>query len=176
MGPGARSTSGFIQASGYINADLMLASSGAMDVDGSSSTKTFSYAPPDPEAASIARMFLYIETAGAMDSGKFGDITNGLTNGIQFRINDVVASETTNILNWKLNEDMLLSMYDFSSAGVIFGKTTKVATGRLSFFKATGMTRGLYVPRGGQFEVIVQDNLTSLTILRMRVQGHLVTA
>ena len=176
MGVGARTNTGFIEASGYILVDLELASSNDMTVDGSSSTKTFSYAPPDPEAAVMERTFVYIETATAMDSGKYGDITNGLTNGLQFRINDVKANIATNLYNWKINEDMLLAMYDFGSAGVIFGKTTKVATGRLSFFKAIGMSKGLYVPRGGQFEVIVQDNLTSLTILRMSIQGHLISA
>lgn len=161
---------GWIHAEDFISPSLKNAGSADVNVDGSGTPVTFSYSPPAPNAASIARLIMYLETAGAMDSILFGDLT-ALTNGIDIQITD---NGTTDVIEtWKTNKDILQDMYDFGSAGVLFGKTNRVATGRWTYARATGGSRGLYVPKGGSFEAVVNDNLTGLTFLHFHIQGYL---
>ena len=169
---GVTSIGGWLPAADFVSPSLKTgAGSTDMNVDGSGTAVPFLYSPPPGCAASVMRLILFLETSTAMDTGKFGDLA-ALTNGVKFQI---VNGGTTDVIEtWKTNEDILLDMYDFSSAGAIFGKTTKVATGRWSFFKATGGSRGLYVPKNGSFQVIVQDNLSGLPHFHMHIQGYLV--
>ena len=146
----------------YINTYLLNGGSEDMTVNGSSTPVEFSYTASGD--SSIGRIMLYLESSGAMDSTKFGDLT-ALGTGVT-----IVCNGTT-IGTWKDNIDIITSMYDFSWAGKAFGKETKVLTGRWTLWKADSDTRGMELDDGDVLKAVVNDNLTGLSIFRIRLQG-----
>lgn len=167
---GVISTGGWIHAADYISTPLIDGVEDEMNVDGSSTAVPYLYIPPASYAATIHRLTMFIETGTAMDTELFGNLAE-LTNGVVIQVTD--NGVTTILDTWHSNADMLLDMYDFGSAGAIFGKSTKVATGRWSFYRATGGSRGIYVPKDGSFKAVVQDDLRTLVHFHVHVQGYL---
>ncbi len=118
----------------------------------------------------ITRIMGIITDAGAMDDGKFGSL-NALTNGIVLRQNNGVMS---NIWNVKTNGDLALISFDASY-------TDKAPAGENGFrFRSTyaGQNKhgvAIRLEAGDTLELLVQDDLTTLTDFQMMAQGHVVT-
>ena len=143
-----------------------VAGSNDMAVDGSTPV-TFSYRVSPGTHLISGRLLIYLETATAMDSIEFGDLAV-LANGVSIKIDGLEIS------NWKDNIDMLTDLFDLVEAGAAFGKATKTLVGRWTFWKAHADMAGLEA--NSSVSVVVRDNLSTLAIFRIKVQGGLVDA
>lgn len=153
-----------ILAANHVTEYVLNGGSNDMAVDGTTPV-TFSYTPPAGKDFKLHRMMLYLETSTAMDSIEFGNISV-LSNGVQIN----VAGE--NLTTWKDNIDMLADMFDLDQAGEAFGKVTRTLSGRWTFAKdVTG--KALLIPDGQSFDVVIRDNLSTLSIFRLKVKGLL---
>lgn len=150
-----------------INEYVLNGGSNDMGIDGTTPV-TFSYAPPSGKNLRANRAIMYMESSGAMDSTKFGDLT-ALTNGVQIKADSEVLA------NWQDNVDILTNMFDLTPAGETFGKLTRTLVGRWTFTKDTSGL-GLLVPDGQSFDMVIRDNLAALLIFRMKIKGVLTNA
>ena len=146
----------------YINTYLLNAGSEDMGVDGSDPAVEFSYTADGD--SSIGRLMLFMESAGNMDSIKFGDLA-ALANGV------TIVCDGTTIGTWKDNIDTQTTMFDYVNAGKAFGKEGKVLTGRWTFYKADDDLRGMALDDGAVFKAVVNDDLSGLAVFRIRIQG-----
>jgi hypothetical protein len=117
----------------------------------------------------ITRLLIAMAHSSAGDLGKFGNLAS-LINGVVIRIRTNGTYRT--YTNWKNSGDMKGDMYDIqfdsrSGGGGDFG-----TSGRWTFAKS-GMTIKLDGDTDDQIQVFVQDDLTGLGFLTLKVQGHL---
>ncbi|MBW2635992.1 MAG: hypothetical protein JRC86_00450 [Deltaproteobacteria bacterium] len=118
----------------------------------------------------ITRIMGMITDSAAMDDGKFGSL-NALTNGCVLRQNN---GAMTNIWNVKTNGDIGLICFDGQY-------TEKAPAGENGFrFRNTyggqakhGVT--IRLEPGDILELLVQDNLSTLSDFQIMAQGHIVT-
>lgn len=143
-----------------------------LNVNGAITSQTFHISPPKDTKWDIVRMVLIIEDNSAMDSGKFGGITE-LTNGVVFRKKD---GTYYNIFNAKSNSDFAVHAYDIAyddrAPAGIYGFRARRTFGGQS---KNGVVIRLDGNAGDQFQGIIQDDLTGLTKFHLIVQGHVVT-
>ncbi len=161
------SDSNVIVATAHVSEYVLNGGSNDMAVDGTTPV-TFSYTPPAGKDFKVSRLLLYLETSTAMDSIEFGNIAV-LANGVLIN----VAGET--ITTWQDNVDMLTDMFDLTQAGEAFGKVTRTLAGRWTFARDIP-GKSLLVPNGQGFDIVIQDNLSTLSIFRLKVKGALVDA
>jgi hypothetical protein len=155
----------YVYEDNFISSYLENASSNDMAVDGSSTAVTFSYAPPATKKLVAGRIILYVSGATPFSDVKFADLT-ALTNGVSVHLND------TEIENWKDNADMVTTFYD-ADGRVAFTNADRNIAGRWTFTRATGaVADGLQVT--SSFKAIVQDDLTGLSVFRIKIQGVLI--
>lgn len=110
-------------------------------------------------------------TAGYIDS--FGGIT-ALTNGCILRkYNSNGTYETFTI--WQSNADIYLDFTNIQFVDRSGGGTTYGTIGSGSFAEI-GVTVKLDGTLGEYLEILVQDNITALTLFQLKAQGHLETA
>jgi hypothetical protein len=148
-----------------------------MNVDGSSTPVIFSIAPLDISPTSnqwdIVRMIFAIQDGSSMDSSMFGSIAGGITNGVVIRQKDGLFQ---NYFNIKTNGDFALRAYDISfddrasPQGEYFFRSRRTFGGA----SKTGVTIRLAGEDNDEFQVIIQDDLTSLDSFSVTVQGHVV--
>lgn len=146
-----------------------------MNVLGSpGSPLVFSISPVNLAAGTewdIVRFIGVILDDTAMDDGKFGGIT-ALINGVVFRKVDGIYK---NLFNAKTNGDLKLHMYD-----VDYSDKAPAGQNGLNFRRTfggpskNGVVIRLAADNADQFQVIIQDDLTTLTDFRIVLQGHLV--
>lgn len=146
-----------------------------LNVNGSVTPQVFSIRASDPGipvTIDITRIIFQCTTATAVDLSKFGDIAGGLVNGLVLRR---VDGTTTNIFNVKTNGELAAIMYDFT----IYQGTNPVQgvdgfLGRITFAGQEKMGVAIRLGTGEDLEVIVQDNLSTLTEFLMIAEGHVV--
>lgn len=141
----------------------------SMAVDGSGgSPQVFSYSPPENYDFVAVRIIIYLQTSSAMSVDVFGNLAAALGQGVEFKVNGTL------ITTWKDNIDICAEMFDHQalvSISDIAADTTLV--GRWTFSRDTnGM--GLATPNGTSFEVVINDDLSTLTDFRMKLKGKLV--
>jgi hypothetical protein len=160
----ALKSSGFSEDS-FVS-EYLVNSSGSNDlgIDGTTPI-TFSYTVPISKELVAGRFIIYLESALAMDSIEFGNLT-ALTNGVS------IVADGVEIANWKDNVDMLSDMFDLNPAGTAFGKQTQTLAGRWTFYKAKGSSLGIEI--NSSIGVIIQDDLNTLVVFRIKVQGILI--
>lgn len=120
----------------------------------------------------ITRIIFHCQTASAVDLSKFGDIVDGLTNGLILRRRN---QEYNNIFNVKTNGDIAGIMYDFTatqSANPQQGQDGFYA--RLTFASQGKLGVAIRLEEGTDLEFIVQDDLTGITLLEVVAEGHVV--
>lgn len=149
----------------HVGEYLQNGGSNNLAVDGSAPV-TFSYTPPAGFNFLAVRLMTYIEALTAFGSDEFGDIST-LANGVQ------INAAGVGLTNWKDNIDIVAEMYDFSRNA--FGKADKLLVSRWTFTRDTYGIR-ILVPDGQSFDAIIQDDLSSLVIFRLKVKGLLVNA
>lgn len=148
----------------------VLASSFAMNVDGSSTREIFQIGPTGaPVDIDITRFLGVITDGSAMDDGKFGAL-DALEKGCVLR---VVNGEYQNLWNVKTNGDFKLLGFDFpytpaSPAGVFGGHF------RITYAGPEKHGVVLRLDAGDTLEFIIQDDLSDLTSFEIMAQGHIV--
>ncbi len=133
-------------------------------VDGSADPIVFSASYPVGQHLEVGRFLLYLRGSTSFDDTKFMNLS-ALTNGIEIRINGQLVT------TWRDNIDIVIDMYDLTSAGVAFGKSGRTLTGRWSLTKVLG-GEGILCPDGQLVQAIVRDNIEG-GVFRIKVQGEL---
>lgn len=145
-----------------------------MNVDGSITTQIFQIGPVGGTSQveiDITRFSGYMQSAGAMDDAKFGDIAGGLTNGIVLRANNGAIS---NIWNAKTNGRLALitatdlRYTDRAPAGSEGARFRNSYAGQ----EKHGVT--IRLAPGDILQLLIRDNLTTLEAFNMMAQGHVV--
>ena len=154
-----------------------------LNVDGSSNSQVFRVTPTGlvdpgdnstPQRWDITRVMFVINDTSAMDDGKFGGITGGLTSGIVVRKKNNIYK---NIFNAKTNGDFAAHAYDATYVDDTLGPSGQYGFRcRRTFAGANknGVTVRLSAGDNDEFQVIVQDDLTSLEKFHVIAQGHVV--
>lgn len=147
-----------------------------MNVNGSlASPIAFKVMPPNGTLSllwQLTRMMLSITDSRSMDDGKFGGITGGLENGVVLRVKkgDGTIQELT---NWKTNGDIALDMFDVNYIPDTLGPAGVFGLrGRWTFTKAEFVVQ-LDGAEGDFFELLIQDDLTSINSGQLKTQGRL---
>ncbi len=102
-----------------------------------------------------------------MSTTVFGNLAAALAVGIEVKAQGVLLT------TWQDNIDIYTQAFDVDTLANISNATVDTTfNARWSFFKDAN-DRGIEVDNGEFFEVIINDDLSSITILRMRIHGHL---
>ena len=134
-------------------------------VDGSGgSPVVFSYSPPADYDIIVNRLVLYMETSSAMATTKFGNIA-ALGQGITIHAGGVQLSV------WKDNIDIYTELFDIDTLQNVTDATTDTTMHGEWQFATDANGQGIDIRNGDSFEVIVNDNLSALTIIRIRLKG-----
>lgn len=118
-------------------------------------------------------MLVKVRSNGAAGPDDFGDITNGLTNGLTIKVMDSGDSEVVDLLRGRTitnNGEWGEHCYDVRNIGDGFsGDDMWIA--RWTFERAGSP---LYFPAGHdyRFECVVSDDLSSLVRVHIGLQGY----
>jgi len=128
--------------------------------------------PPGVDiSVDITRLIFHCITSGAVDLSTFGDLT-ALTNGLVLRKRD---GDCINIFNVKTNGEIAGIMYDFDvTASTNPQQGVDGFTARLTFAGTNKIGVAVRLPIGDDLEVIVQDNISGITLLEIMAEGHIV--
>lgn len=140
-----------------------------MAVDGSGgSPVVFSYTPPATYDFVASRINIFMQTSSAMSVAVFGNLATVLGHGIEIKADGVLLA------TWQDNIDMYTEYYDnMAAANVSDAVADTTLVGRWTFWKDTNGL-GILVPNGSSFEVIINDDLSTITELRMKLKGKLI--
>ena len=144
-----------------------------MNVDGSGAPRIFELDPIDTQQWDLTRIIVVIEAAGggsSMDFTTFGSIVGGITNGcILRRVNGL----SNNLFTWKTNGEFINRSFDriFESNA---GNTRTAFSSRytLGGQDKHGVVMRLSGKNDDKAQIIIQDNLTSQSVVRVIGQGH----
>jgi len=146
-----------------------------MNVDGSVTKKIFGIRNPTgtdiPLKFDITRLMFSCLSTGVIDLSKFGDIVGGLTKGIVVR---KVDGTYRNIFNAKTNAQLKNLMFDFDIQKAS-GNQQDGFTGRITFAGENKMGAVIRLEEQEDLQLIVQDNLSTLSSFIMIAQGSEVT-
>jgi len=140
-----------------------------MAVDGSVTPVVFQIDPIPTQEWDIVRVILVINDGTAMDFTTFGGIP-ALTNGCCIRYKNSVRE---NIFNWKSNGDFINRSFDYAILQNT-GQNQRSFVSRCTFAGTSkrGVAARLEGSKGDELQVIIQDDLTDLTSVRIIAQGH----
>lgn len=167
----------------FSSADMSVPLTRDLNVDGSASCETFIIAAPpsldnifadSPMDSNISvdviRFIVSMTMGSAGDDSRFGDIANGLTNGIVLRRTDGVQN---NIFNVKTNGELLNLAFDGDytdkSGGSNFGFRSRYTFGGQ---EKHGVSIRLL--SDDSLDLIICDDLSSLVGFRVVASGHVV--
>lgn len=146
-----------------------------MAVDASSTSQTFGLrgVSPSPIGLSIdiTRIIFTMVMTTAPEFSDFGDITDGLINGLVLRKRD---GRYFNVFNVKTNQELASLMYDMTvfEASKVFNTNTIV--GRLTFGGQSKVGVVIRLNPGEDLEFILQDDFSSLISMKIVAEGHIV--
>lgn len=133
----------------------------------------FRIKPPPGLTYNLRQAVGVIEMDLAGDSSKFGDITGGLLNGfiVRAKINGIINTRTTIRKNLDFDDDTAIDVkYNQRAPG---GKFGVIVTYDFA-------TAGVHIPLNGDgvdggdyLEVLIQDDVSSLNILRVKFHGYI---
>ena len=143
-----------------------------MNIDGSTTHAEFEVSPKAPYAWDITRMFVSMIMSSAGDDGEFGDIVGGIDKGVYLRKDDSDTSQ--NIANIKINGDLRLEGYDVTYTTRSGGLGSYGLASRITFSgqDKAGVVIRLSGNSSDRFEAVVRDDLSSIGLFRIKVQGH----
>lgn len=146
-----------------------------MAVDASVTSQTFGIRGVSPSpigiTIDITRIIFTIIMTTVPEFSDFGDITDGLINGLVLRKRD---GRIFNIFNVKNNQDLVSLMYDttiFEGEKVF---NTNAMVGRLTFGGQNKIGVVIRLAPGEDLEFILSDNYIGLISFKVRVEGHIV--
>ena len=120
-----------------------------------------------PSSVDITRLMFKCLTSSAVDLSQFGNIAGGLLRGIVIRR---VDGEYQNVLNAKTNGDLKNIMFDFDIE-VTSGSQQDGFTGRLTFAGQNKMGAVIRIGADEDLQIIIQDDLTSLSSFTVIAEG-----
>jgi hypothetical protein len=151
----------------FESGDPTISSSRDLAVDGST-PQTFSVVGSSDFEIDITRLIFTMSMASTPDDGLFGNIAK-LTNGIVLRRTDGV---TRNIFNIKDNGELAGQCYDLTYSTKSGGGGTDGLRARYTFAGANKQGVTIRLGAGESLELIVQDNLSTITRFRVLAEGH----
>ena len=138
-----------------------------MAVDGSTTRQIFDITNGSSHEFEFHRLIIHMSDGSAMDDGMLGGIAGGVDKGIILRVK---YSDGTyhNLWNVKTNGEFGLiaydQRYDDKAPSGTYGLTIKSTFSKLGGVVKLGL--------GEKLEVIIQDDLTDLTSLKMMAEGR----
>lgn len=155
----------------YPAANTVIAvSTSEMNVNGAVTPQVFSVAPLPFQSGDITRLILQIVDENDMDFSTFGG--NGLLpKGLLLRINNGDGTYR-NLYNWKSNGDIINVCFDHAFQENN-GQTVRGFIARLTWAGQNkhGVAIRLDGALGEQLELVVQDDLTTQTTVKVIAQG-----
>ena len=131
------------------------------------------YIEPSPNVdmgnLQIARIIVFIEDSQNWSANGYGDITAGLTNGIELKVfneDDSVAADLTDGIPIKSNADWHSKCHDVTYTS--YGVGNDFLSVRWTFTKAG---KPITLGYGERLEVMLNDDLTGLVSHRFLAQG-----
>lgn len=141
-----------------------------MAVDGSSTPRIFSLINVNELATDITRIIIHITDGSSMDDGKFGSLS-ALTAGCVLRkkyADGSFINYFTVRTNGELGEIAYDKSYDSKAPSGVFGVSV-----RLTFAGQSKIGAVVRLEQTEELQMIIQDNLSSLSSFTMSVQGHI---
>lgn len=162
----------------YPNGSYVDVSDVHMNVDGSGTPVVFGLrnnagATPPPGinlSMDVTRILFSCETTNVPELDMFGDIIGGLTRGLFARRRN---ESTHNIFNIKTNGEMDGIMYDWKEFDAA-KRGVNGFSGRLTFGGQSKMGAVVRLEIDEDFELFVQDNLTTILDLTVMAEGSIV--
>lgn len=153
---------------------LLDGSSKAMNVNGSSVNKVYSYSPGEDNSCLIAKLIVLMKDAGTTSYDKFGAIT-ALTNGILIKQTVGAVDREYHVLKDNIdlqcafpNNTSGNSATDTLGAPIGFGDSADVFFGFV-MFEITNKNLYQYLSGSDSISVTIRDNLTNIDFLSMAV-------
>jgi len=144
-----------------------------MNTDGSLVPVSYKIIPDLNQEWHIITITISLTHTSASDPSQFGDITDGLLNGVILRAYNGAAGQYRTLTNWKTNAQIGL---DFGGVDYIpkagGGDNSTFAVANIKF--VSGAVPDLKGANGDFLEILIQDDLTSLITVNGKVQGHIV--
>lgn len=157
----------------FVVGDTITKTNQTMNVSGTLlSPQSFVINPPSDKVWHIEHLFLEMTHASAGDNGLFGNIS-ALANGFVIRVYDGSTGKFKTLSNWKTNSGMVLDGYDVSYAARSGGSGAYGTNAEGSIYENSGAVVRLNGATGDYIQVLVQDNLSTASSIRARVQGHI---
>jgi hypothetical protein len=147
-----------------VNTNLVTTTPGSLGAP-----QIFCLRPPpggDQSVWHIDRLLISATSASALDDSKFVSI-NPLPNGLTMR---ELKSQNFTLNNWKTNSEMRLSFYDISYVDKTGGGLNGMS-GRYTFKRVDTIVE-IDGSQGEELQLLVQDDLTGITSLKVTAQGH----
>jgi len=154
----------------FESGDPTISSSNNIAVDGSSTTQIFNVAGTADYDIDITRLIFTMSMSSAPDDGLFGNIAK-LTNGVVIRKTDGV---TRNMMNIKDNGELASYSYDLTYTTKSGGGGTDGLRCRYTFGGENKQGAVIRLSAGEALEILVQDNISSITRFRVIAEGHIV--
>lgn len=140
-----------------------------MNVDGSVTPVVFVLTPKEDQVLHLLRMLIALEHSTAADDSLFGDLP-ALTNGVVIRVSNNGGTSFNTLTTWHKNKDMKEDMYDVTYTDKA-GGGNHGTNGRWTW-KNVGNIINLDETENEIFQVVIQDDLTSLIDFQIKLQGH----
>lgn len=157
----------------YLSGAVLIVSNKNMNVVGTiSSPRIFSITPGPGQKGDITRVIISIQDSTAMDFSTFGGIASGVLNGCVIRMKKE-NGDFTNLFNWKTNGDFIITAFDHVFQSKIGGGLHSfVCRSTWAGQSKRGVTLRVDNTLGEEIQVLVQDDLSSLSLMGMAAQGH----
>ena len=158
----------------FTTGDNVLGFSRDLNVDGSNTTQIFEIQGTGGNAEiDITRILIQMTTDTDPQFSDFGDITDGLDNGIVLRR---VNGDIRNIWNIKSNSEFANHAFDYTPyVASNPGQGVPGIAVRYSFAGQSKHGVAVRLAQGESLELWIQDDLSSLASFRIIAEGHLVT-
>ena len=157
----------------YASGSTVVILSAALNVAGTAANPVvFVAAPPANATWHISRLTLNIVHGTAGDMGLFGDLAP-LTYGVALRL--LIGGVYYTYTAWRTNGDIATDMYDLrfdtrSSGGGSYGTTARLD------IRDSDTVIELNGDTNDSFQILVQDDLSSLDDFQIRLLGHVATS
>lgn len=123
----------------------------------------------------VCSITLFCTTTTAISMENFGDISDGLANGVQIR--KVTTDGYQNIVNFKTNADIMAVGYDFQVIDAANpGQDTYGFCAKITFADRGTNNTVLRLDTDEDLEVVVKDDLSSLGEFTVTVKGYTIDA